>query len=286
MADLRVQNAIKIVDPTTNANEAGVDASGNLQVILAPNTGVDIGDVDILSIIPGVAATNLGKAIDAVAGATDTGVGALVVRDDALAGITPAEGDYATMLVDALGALWVTVSGTVDTELPAAAALTDAFANPTVPGVGAFLMGWNTTTWDRVSVANSGRLQVDVLSGGGAPAAPTTPTIDIATSAAVAAGTEVDLDSAAITETEFLTQVNLSASVAFKARITLVENTVETVIAELFGQAGTPITWTPPDRRYCQVDATAGTDVFRVQMTNMDTSEAADLYASFFYQAN
>jgi hypothetical protein len=286
MADLRVQHAIKIVDPTTNANEAAVDASGNLQVILASNTGVDIGDVDVISIIPGVAATNLGKAIDAVAGAADTGVGALVVRDDALAGITPAEGDYATMLVDALGALWVTVSGAVDTELPAAAALADATGNPTVPGVGAFAMGFNGATWDRIATANTGRLQVDVLSGGGSPAAPTTPTIDIATSAAVAAGTEVDLDSAAITETEFLTQVNLSASVAFKARITLVENTVETVIAELFGQAGTPITWTPPDRRYTQVASTAGTDVFRVQMTNMDTSEAADLYASFFYQAN
>jgi len=125
-----------------------------------------------------------------------------------------------------------------------------------------------------------------VLSGGGSPAAPTTPTINIATSAAVAAGTEVDMDSAAITETEFLTQVTVSASVAFKARITLVENTVETVIAELFGQAGTPLIWNPPDRRYAQVASTAGTDVFRIQCTNMDTSEAADLYASFFYQAN
>lgn len=286
MADLRLQTAIKIVDPITNANQAGVDASGNLQVILAPNTGVDIGDVDILSVTPGVGATNLGKAVDTAAGATDTGVGMLAVRDDALAGITPAAGDYANLLVDALGALWVNVSGAVDTELPAAASLGDATANPTVPGVGAFAMGFNGSTWDRIATANTGRLQVDVLSGGGAPVAPTTPTINIATSAAVAAGVEVDLDSAEITEPEYLTQVNMSASVAFKARITLVENTVETVITELFGQAGTPITWTPPDRRYCLVTNTAGTDVFRVQMTNMDTSEAADLYASFFYQAN
>ena len=286
MADVRVQAAIKIVDPTTDANEAGVDASGNLQVILASNTGVDIGDVDILSVIPGVAATNLGKAIDAVAGATDTGVAALYVRDDVLAGITPADGDYATGLVNANGALWVIHDGAIDTELPAAAALADATANPTVPGVGSFLQGFNGTTWDRVSVANAGRLQVDVLSGGGSPAAPTTPTIDIATSAAVAAGTEVDMDSAAITEPENLTQVTVSASVAFKARITLVENTVETVIAELFGRAGTPLIFTPPDRRYTTVNNTAGTDVFRVQCTNMDTSEAADLYASFFYQAN
>lgn len=59
----------------------------------------------------------------------------------------------------------------VDSELPAAAALTDNFANPTVPGVGGFLMGWDGTNWDRVGVsATGGRLQVDVISGGGSNA--------------------------------------------------------------------------------------------------------------------
>jgi hypothetical protein len=51
----------------------------------------------------------------------------------------------------------------VDTELPAAAALADATSNPTVPGVGGFLLGYNGTTWDRVRTANTGRLQVDVI---------------------------------------------------------------------------------------------------------------------------
>jgi hypothetical protein len=37
----------------------------------------------------------------------------------------------------------------VDSELPDAAALADATANPTVPGVGAFMHVWNGTTWDR-----------------------------------------------------------------------------------------------------------------------------------------
>ena len=286
MADVRVQPAVKIVDPTTDANEMGVDASGNAQVILASNTGVDIGDVDILSVIPGIGPTNLGKAIDDAAAATDTGVAALYTRVDTLGTLTPADGDYVSARTNNRGALWVEHDGLIDTELPTAAALADATANPTVPGVGSFIQGYNGTTWDRVSVANSGRLQVDVLSGGGSPAAPTNPTIDIQTSAAVAAGTEVDLDSAAITEPENLTQVTISASVPFKARITLVENTVETVISELFGRSGTPLVWQPPDRRYATVTNTAGTDVFRIQMTNMDTSEAADLYASFFYQSN
>jgi len=46
------------------------------------------------------------------------------------------------------------VSGTVtaDTELPTAAALADTTANPTVPAVGSFLMGWDNanTAWDRL----------------------------------------------------------------------------------------------------------------------------------------
>jgi hypothetical protein len=43
----------------------------------------------------------------------------------------------------------VAVSGSVDTELPAAASLTDNFANPTAPAVGAFAMLWDGATWDR-----------------------------------------------------------------------------------------------------------------------------------------
>lgn len=42
---------------------------------------------------------------------------------------------------------------TVNTELPAAATLTDTFNNPTVPGVGSFGMLWNGSTWDRVQSA-------------------------------------------------------------------------------------------------------------------------------------
>lgn len=46
----------------------------------------------------------------------------------------------------------VSISGTptVDTELPAAAALADNTSNPTVPGVGSFLHGWDGATWDRL----------------------------------------------------------------------------------------------------------------------------------------
>lgn len=78
---------------------------------LAANSGIDIGDVDVTSIIPGTGATNLGKAADAVAGATDTGIPAYAIRDDVLTTLTPADGDYAPLRVNSTGALHVTGGG-------------------------------------------------------------------------------------------------------------------------------------------------------------------------------
>lgn len=50
----------------------------------------------------------------------------------------------------------------VDSELSAAAALTDAFANPTAGGVGAFGMVWNGVTWDRAPGDATNGLLVDL----------------------------------------------------------------------------------------------------------------------------
>lgn len=92
----------------------------------------------------------------------------------------------------------VTVSGTVtvDSELPAAAALADATANPTVPGVGSFEHVFNGATWDRLRGDTSGaQVQGTVAHDGaiagkpvrvGARASTTEPT-------AVADGDAVDL---------------------------------------------------------------------------------------------
>lgn len=98
-----------------NAGSLTVDNAGTfaVQSTLQANSGVDIGDVDVTSIIPGTGATNLGKAVDAASAGTDTGVAALAVRDDALGGLTPIEGDYSHLRVDANGALWVIPNGTV-----------------------------------------------------------------------------------------------------------------------------------------------------------------------------
>jgi hypothetical protein len=106
-------NAI-YVTLTDQTDTALIDGSGNLQVILAANDGVDIGDVDVTSVIPGTGATNLGKAVDSVAGATDTGVLALAVRDDALTTLTPVDGDYVQLRTTSTGALWVTPTSSGD----------------------------------------------------------------------------------------------------------------------------------------------------------------------------
>ena len=90
---------------------AGTAAIGKL----VANSGVDIGDVDVTSVVPGVGATNLGKAIQSAQGATDVGVAALVVRNDTLADLSGADGDYSPLQVNATGALYTSLA----TALPA-----------------------------------------------------------------------------------------------------------------------------------------------------------------------
>lgn len=63
------------------------------------------------TITPGTGATNLGKAVDTAAGATDTGVAPLVIRDDSLTTLTPVDGDYTNLRVNSTGALHVTGGG-------------------------------------------------------------------------------------------------------------------------------------------------------------------------------
>lgn len=72
---------------------------------LAANDGVDIGDVDVTSLIPLTGATNLGKAIDNVVGATDTGVAMLAKHAAATARLATDEGDYDVPRLSEFGAL-------------------------------------------------------------------------------------------------------------------------------------------------------------------------------------
>ncbi len=100
-----------------------VDTNGRLYcnvtsepVILQSNTGVDIGSVNVLSVLPGEGGLNLGARVDNIAGATDVGVNAVAVRDDTLTTLTPVDGDYVSIRTNNRGALWVEHDGatTVD----------------------------------------------------------------------------------------------------------------------------------------------------------------------------
>lgn len=83
---------------------AGTNAIGKLSA----NSGVDIGDVDVTSLVPGTAATNLGKAEDDAHASGDVGVAVWGVRNDnAATSFSGANGDYTPHAVDAAGSQFV-----------------------------------------------------------------------------------------------------------------------------------------------------------------------------------
>ena len=75
---------------------------------LGANSGTDIGDVDVTSVVPGYAATSLGKREDDAHSTLDVGVMSLAVRNDDVAAIGSADGDYAPLQVNAAGSLYTT----------------------------------------------------------------------------------------------------------------------------------------------------------------------------------
>jgi len=117
-----IQAAVEIIDNAISGTEMQVDV-----VAALPAGTNNIGDVDVLSVVPGTGATALGKAIDSVGGATDTGVALLAIRDDALTTLTPVDGDYVALRVSSTGALHVTGSaGTTQYAEDAVAASGDS----------------------------------------------------------------------------------------------------------------------------------------------------------------
>lgn len=112
-------------------------ASTGVAVATSLPAGVNnIGDVDVLT----VPSDPFGANADA---ASPTGSLSAKLRWIAGTGI-----GGATMLPTGTNSI-----GIVDTELPAAGALADNMANPTTPLVGACLMQFDGTTWDRVRAA-------------------------------------------------------------------------------------------------------------------------------------
>lgn len=133
------QASLQAIDSNTAIGTVAISSTTNTVVLgagtagigkLTANSGVDIGDVDVTSVIAGVGATNLGKAEDAVAGAGDTGVAVWGVRNETLTAPTNTDGDYSQLSLGSAGEVVVqqapltahvsgvtTMTGTADTSL-------------------------------------------------------------------------------------------------------------------------------------------------------------------------
>lgn len=103
--------AIRVTIANDSTGVLSVDDNGGSLTVdvgtALPAGTNNIGDVDVLSVVPGTGATNLGKAEDAAHTSADTGVYVLAVRDDALAAHSGTDGDYESLHTNALGALYV-----------------------------------------------------------------------------------------------------------------------------------------------------------------------------------
>ncbi len=133
------------IDQTTPGVTNGV------QVVAALPAGTNnIGDVDVLSVIPGTGATNLGKAEDAAHTSGDVGIMSLAVRKDTATSMAAAD-DYHPLEVDSVGNAWVSLGTKIDKVNDSIS----VFSNTVADGTG-------TPTVPITDAA--GHTQVDVLS--------------------------------------------------------------------------------------------------------------------------
>jgi hypothetical protein len=105
------RNAYGVIrDDAGSERGANVTAANELNVLASAQPGVDIGDMDILSIIPGVGPTNLGKAESATHVTADTGVAVWGVRNDAET-LLAADGEYIPFMMSSAGRVLVETQG-------------------------------------------------------------------------------------------------------------------------------------------------------------------------------
>jgi hypothetical protein len=91
-------------------------SDGHFPTLVSKDRNVNaVGDPIWIEASDGAAA--LHKVTDVAAGANDSGIAALVVRDDALSTLTPADGDYVPLRVTSTGALWVTLTAAGNTDV-------------------------------------------------------------------------------------------------------------------------------------------------------------------------
>lgn len=119
--------ALQLIDNIVQAEDAahGSGDSGVMALAVRQDSQVDFGadgdyvplSIDAngaLRVSGGGGGTEYTE--DAIVPANPVGTAMVAERDDALAGLTPAEGDWSHLFVDANGALWVKPSGTVTVD--------------------------------------------------------------------------------------------------------------------------------------------------------------------------
>lgn len=151
-----IENALVTKNIPSGTQTVSIAAGSNAIGKLAANSGVDIGDVDVTSVVPGTGATNLGKAEDAAHTSGDVGVMALAVYKTSATLLVGSDGDYTPLTVDASGQARVVVG-----NISSLATLADGTSNPNTGGVAAFQMIWNGSTWDRAPGATATGLLVN-----------------------------------------------------------------------------------------------------------------------------
>jgi hypothetical protein len=241
--------------------------------------------------------------------ATDSAMMIGVVRNDTLAALANTDNEIAPLQVNALGALYVDISaqplatgsntiGEVTIGAASTAAGDLAKAEDVAHGTGdvgvmALAVRRDTPTsiadadndYLPLTTDSAGRLHVtDPNAGAGVPAGEA---ITVTTVAAIAAGSTstTNLQTAELGgSTKKLAGVDVSASVPIRVSIDEVNDDAVTTKVVLFGGAAEPIQWRPAHKDYFEkaFAANAGFDGWRATVTNMDTSEAADLYATFY----
>lgn len=150
-------------------------------------------------------------------------------------------------------------------------------------------VGGDTVERQRVQLAGDASDAVAAITlSDGVPvsAAITTPTVSHSSVSSIAAGGNADIDSTQmpVSLTGKLSQVFVSGSVPFKAVVKTVQNNVESgPLITRIASLSTDIKLV--SKRFITIaySASAGFDGFRVTITNLDTSEAADFYSTFLY---
>jgi len=238
----------------------------------------------------------LHKAVDDAAGGTDSGIATLVVRDDTLSTLTPADGDYTTLRVNSEGALWIAGNITASpesVEVDDTPFTTGTDSVSVVGGIvttdevdagdlGAFAMTTRRqmrtviedAAGDALDVNADGSLNVTVIGGGETPS--TDEFHDYDTSAAVAGGATDNHDYTVGNTTGLLKSCTFAASGALKAEIQAgpLASLATVAVGFIPKQGGSEqYTFDPP------VEATGTSPTFRVIRTNRE-NQAQDVYSS------